>query len=180
MLINNYIGIYKPNHHRSMSNGIVYEHILVAENIVGRPLENDEVVHHKDHCRTNNNPDNLMIFATNSDHARFHSREYEKLIKLNNGTYICTVKDDIYKCPICGKNKNKSSKLCTNCNKEKQAQNIPAKEELKHILLYRNLSKIGEIYNVTDNAIRKWCKKYNLPHSAKILKQLSDKDILEM
>ena len=26
---------------------------------------------------------------------------------------------------------------------------------------------VGEIYNVTDNAVRKWCKKYNMPYHSK-------------
>lgn len=180
MLINNYIGIYKPNHHRAMSNGIVYEHILIAEEILGRELKDEEVVHHKDFCRTNNKYDNLMIFATNADHARFHKNKFNKLIKLSDGTYTCEEYLNLYKCPICGKYKSSTSKHCFSCNNKKQTENIPSREKLKETLLLRNFTKIGKMFNVTDNAVRKWCKKYKLPYLTKELQTLTDDYILSL
>lgn len=50
----------------------VYAHILAAEQKLGRPLNDGETVHHIDFDGWNNNPDNLMIFLSNSDHIRYH------------------------------------------------------------------------------------------------------------
>lgn len=69
----NYRGIYKPDHPRAYSNGYVYEHILVAEAKLGRPLAPSECVHHIDLDKTNNHPDNIQVFASDSEHARFHN-----------------------------------------------------------------------------------------------------------
>lgn len=33
---------------------------------------------------------------------------------------------------------------------------------------------IGKKYNVSDNAIRKWCDNYNLPRLATFIKQIPD------
>ena len=72
---NGYVRIYMPNHPHANISGMVYEHVLVAEKKLGRYLTAEEVVHHIDHNRSNNNPDNLMIFKTKKDHSIFHMNE---------------------------------------------------------------------------------------------------------
>ena len=47
-------------------------HRVVAEQMIGRPLTADEVVHHRDGNRYNNQPENLVVFPTLGDHSRFH------------------------------------------------------------------------------------------------------------
>lgn len=46
----------------------------------------------------------------------------------------------------------------------------PSKEELSRLLQESNFTAIGRTYGVSDNAIRKWCKTYKLPHRKKDIK----------
>ena len=48
------------------------EHRLVMEEYLGRELTKEEVVHHIDEDRLNNDIDNLMLFKSSGDHTRHH------------------------------------------------------------------------------------------------------------
>ena len=48
------------------------EHRVVAEKKLGRQLKPEEVVHHMDFNKQNNDEDNLMVFKNNSDHRKYH------------------------------------------------------------------------------------------------------------
>jgi hypothetical protein len=72
-----YIYRYAPDHPRA-SNGYVFEHILVAEEKLGRHLLPGETVHHKNGKRWDNRLGNIHIFDCPGDHARHHAKMRRK------------------------------------------------------------------------------------------------------
>lgn len=48
-----------------------HEHLGVAEASVGRALLPGEIVFHRDRNRRNNSPENLQVFPTRAEFARF-------------------------------------------------------------------------------------------------------------
>lgn len=68
ILIKGYWMIYAPDHPNCTKQNRVAEHRLVMEKKIGRYLTRKEVVHHLDHDRQNNDPDNLWLFANNGEH----------------------------------------------------------------------------------------------------------------
>jgi uncharacterized protein YjcR len=51
-----------------------------------------------------------------------------------------------------------------------------SREELKKLIRTTPFTKIADIYNVSDNAIRKWCDKYGLPKKVKDIKSCTDEE----
>ena len=50
----------------------------------------------------------------------------------------------------------------------------PSREELKTLIRKKSFVQIGKDYGVTDNAIRKWCKAYNLPYLKRDINSYTD------
>lgn len=65
-----------PDEYSEMArkDGYVMEHRLIVAQHLGRPLKRSEVVHHKDHDPENNDPHNLILFASNSQHKKYEAR----------------------------------------------------------------------------------------------------------
>jgi hypothetical protein len=53
---------------------------------------------------------------------------------------------------------------------------LPSREQLKQDIRTMSFLAIGRKYSVSDNAIRKWCVKMNLPNRASDIKLISDED----
>ena len=69
-----YVLIHRLNHPNRDVRGYVREHRLVMEEHLGRCLTKEEVVHHIDKDRANNNINNLTLFKNNSEHMKFERR----------------------------------------------------------------------------------------------------------
>ena len=154
------------NHPNAFSDGRVFVHVFVASNILGRGLLEDEVVHHKDKNKKNNNPDNIIVFATRADHTRFHSLECDdKYLILNeNGSYSC--KNNQARCIECGQIITHKATRCEDCSYIAKRKVVrPSSDTLYNDLLLSNgnFTYVGKKYGVSDNTIRKWCLKYDLP-----------------
>jgi hypothetical protein len=102
---NGYVQIRIPEHHRAV-NGYVFEHIVVAEEKIGRRLEPNEHVHHKDHNRTNNDPSNLEVIDI-KEHAKLHSRPRKGKVV---NCHICG--SEVYRKPSHIKERNFCSLKC--------------------------------------------------------------------
>jgi predicted nucleic acid-binding Zn ribbon protein len=171
--LNGYRVIYAPNHPRAMTSenwqGYVYEHVVVAEEDLGRPLLENELVHHLDSNRANNRSTNLLVISRDQ-HAKLEhwlscgapSAKVDGENRKNSVNAKWIVADF---CMICGKTLQAKQKNCCSfdCN-SLFAQKVerPTKEALIEDLTTMSLVRVGKKYGVSDNAVRKWMKRYKI------------------
>lgn len=91
----------------------------------------------------------------------------------------------VYFCQRCQKEISKGSILCRECeNKKRKEDGLTTRpvtrEELKELIRNKSFLEIGRLYNVSDNAIRKWCKGFNLPFRKTDIKNISDQDWIDI
>lgn len=80
-------------------------------------------------------------------------------------------------CPICGKEKEAAAKLCIKCSQiNSRKVERPSREMLKSEIRSNSFLSLSKKYKVSDNAIKKWCKLYNLPYKKSDINKISDKD----
>jgi HNH endonuclease len=75
-----YVQVYYPAHPDANSQGTILEHRLVAEQKYGRRILKSEHVHHLNHVRDDNRPENLEIVHP-GDHARESNAHGKRLRK---------------------------------------------------------------------------------------------------
>ena len=135
-----------------------YVHRLVSEAFIYNEFNLPEV-NHIDHNKSNNNSYNLEWC-----NRRYNAIKYHEFY----GT-----RKEINYCDNCGKEVYGDSILCSECNRFNNRKSArPSKEELLELIKSKTFIEIGKMYNVSDNAIRKWCKDYNLPYRKKDIKML--------
>ena len=86
-------------------------------------------------------------------------------------------------CLICGKEISKNCSYCLECynkRKEEKLENtlnkIMPKDKLLTLILQYSFVQIGEMYDVSDNTIRNWCKRYDLPYKQNDINLLRQKN----
>jgi ribosomal protein L37E len=164
--------IYKPEHPDSMKNknwlGYIYEHRIVAEKFMGRRLRENEVVHHLDGNCSNNRTENLIVLEQ-GQHTKLHKwleRTGVALSKDNDENGVNSGKPkDISSCIRCGKTlQRKQKKFCSESCHDfgKRKVEWPDKDSLIADLKHLPMTHIGKKYGVSDNAVRKWIKFYEI------------------
>ena len=163
-----YLAVHRYNHAYTNSDGCMFIHRLQAEKKLGRYLSREECVHHIDENKFNNSIDNLMVFKTRADHAAYHMGCD---IYLDGDVWVANRTMSL--CPICGKSKEKTAKYCVKCYLQIKKSNSlkPTKDILSKQITQLSFVSIGKLYGVSDNAVRKWCKSYDLPYKRKDIKQ---------
>lgn len=118
----------------------------------GKPLTLQ--IDHIDGDNKNNLLDNLQLLCPNC-----HSQT--KTFAGKNGSKEKTH----YFCVDCGKEITDKATRCVQCASILRQQINPSKEDLLSLLQSHNgnFKAVANIYNVVDNTIRRWCKKYGLP-----------------
>lgn len=69
-----YVMVYAPDNHRATKDGYVMEHILIVEDAMGRPLAENECVHHINGIKNDNRIENLQVM-TASEHMSYHMKK---------------------------------------------------------------------------------------------------------
>lgn len=96
---------------------------------------------------------------------------------LKQGIIYPIRKKEDFTCQICGKPIGKTSKYCPSCNGLIHRKTMrPSREELKNLIRTNSFVQIGKMFNVSDNAIRKWCKAESLPSKSLDIKKYSDEE----
>ena len=71
--------------------------------------------------------------------------------------------------------------LCPKCfNETRRIVSRPERDILKQEIRTTPFLQIGKKYGVTDNAIRKWCKFYNLPSKKKEINEYNDEEWIKI
>lgn len=83
----------------------------------------------------------------------------------------------INKCKQCGAEIDRQAYYCIECWRilSRKAER-PSREELKQLIRNNTFADLSRMFDVSDNSIKKWCKKYELPHRTSDIKLISDED----
>lgn len=105
-------------------------------------------------------------------------KENKAMAILESFDKIYSKTEELHKCQYCKTLIPISLKYCSQecLHLSQRVVNRPSREELKKLIRTNSFLAIGKNYNVSDNAIRKWCVAYNLPKTKKDIKKYSDEE----
>ena len=144
-----------------------YVHQLVATAFIPN-TNNYSEINHKDYNKENNCVENLEWCTHMENMVDLSNKKYDGYKDSHN-------KFGTHKCKDCGKEISYKATRCINCAakliaKEKGSSLYKnkkplTKEEINRSLIKTNgnFTESAKEFNMTDNALRKWCRKYNLP-----------------
>lgn len=145
---------YAPKHPLANKSGKIYEHVYIMSKFIGRPLYDNECVHHIDRNRSNNSIDNLRLM-TKEDHVKLHLLEDKGISYIER------------QCLFCSKNMiitlSSKQKFCNSecCNYFRRKFEID-REMLKKLVWEMPTVEVAKIFGVTDSANSKRCRNLNI------------------
>ena len=107
-----------------------------------------------------------MVCANCHRLIEYGEKEYTLTSNFNENVYYNTVNQLIQQNQEQAKVKKKENVLRIN----------PSREQLKQDIRTMSFAAIGRKYNTSDNQIRRWCTKMNLPNRVSDIKLISDDD----
>lgn len=162
-----YKRIFLPLHPNSDVNGIMLEHRYKAELIIKRPLRKDEVVHHKDENKLNNEIENLMVFKDKTHHARYHSCKGKGVFHKDKHNVYTFRKIKLIKHVGSGlvkyySLKGKKNMLCKNNKKSVNIDYSILKNSIELLLEDHNKKYVSDYYGVTTKTVNKWIRRFGI------------------
>ncbi len=143
-----YLIVTGIDHPQIKKHFYVYYHRLVVENSLGRYLRTDEHVHHINGNKLDNRIENLRVLS-HSEHAHTHRGKISiKTCKNCKKEFLPSQNTVIF----CSKK----------CSEEYQTRFEISKEELLKLVWEIPTTKIAKMFNVSDKAIAKRCKKFSI------------------
>lgn len=166
--LNGYRVVYLPDHASAMKsdnwNGFVYEHRYVAEEVLGRTLLPNEVVHHLNFNRKDNRPENLLVLD-NAQHTKLHAwlasgaPGYESP-RCNGVNSENPTEEELRYCPCGAVLARGQEKYCTwRCSKSVRKVLRPSEQALAADLSVMSREAVGRKYGVSGNAVKKWLQR---------------------
>lgn len=152
------VGYYRA-YITTVSNGrkSYMQHRIVAEAFLGVSKSKDAVdVHHIDHDKSNNALSNLDVMSHKENVDEYFENVYRK-------EYVPVVT----KCSRCGVRISNRASMCEECShKSSRITKRPDRDLLFYLLLCFNFTFVGNLYGVSDNAVRKWCVTEGIPNKS--------------
>lgn len=134
-------------------------HRLVLQTFKPHKRFDEMGVNHIDGIKTNNNLENLewMTHKENIRHAWRTGLMGEKKQPEYTNCKVCRIEFE--------KPKRNSIYCSVECGRVggRKVKNRPTSEELYELLKGNPFTKVGDMYGVSDTAVRKWCKSYGIP-----------------
>lgn len=97
----------------------------------------------------NNEIDNTLLYCNFDEELYFKTLEELTITQKKNSTYE---------------------------EKQQAHSRKPDRDTLKSLIRTTPFIHIGNMFEVSDNAIRKWCRSYNLPDKVSLIKTISDNE----
>lgn len=83
----------------------------------------------------------------------------------------------LHYCLDCGAPIDEGAIRCRKCaSLNSRVCDRPSREELKKLVREQSFVSIGRLYDVSDNAVRKWCDAYCLPRTKSTINKYSNED----